>query len=445
MNFILQGEFGANTEVVFVAYGYSCKIHTSCSQPLVAGDRIGPFQVIASGDRCNFNPSPTSVQPSLPSIAPPTPGPLTDGDCLICDRNNKLKLETLELKYFSEGLTSRYQTAATCTEGRYPVDTTVTFKLKNGDINVPVQEGMNFILQGEFGANTEVVFVAYGYSCKIHTSCSQPLVAGDRIGPFQVIGSRQSPPCMETLFPTPDPMPLPTPTPQPTPDPTPMPTPDPTPQPTPDPTPMPTPDPTPLPTTNDDSPTSSSTGSLPPLAIRSPAPTWMPTALPTSNPTSPPTSKPTSPPTFNPTPNCIEVDAASYQCGDPIEVTFDFAEALQNDWIGLYPCEITVYKHSIVWQWSCGGANCQDTVKSGSVTFDQLPSYNSYGPHTWPLTPFKKRDGSINRCFKAVYLRAEGPSVPPYISICASQEFTIQENGSGDCAISEITLLGQNI
>ena len=44
------------------------------------------------------------------------------------------------------------------------------------------------------------------------------------------------------------------------------------------------------------------------------------------------------------------------------------------------------------------------------------------------------------RCFKIVYLREDGPSVPPYNDECESIEFDIFENDSRDCAIRAVNL-----
>jgi len=501
--FDIQGNFKASTKISF-SNGGACEFCTSCAQPLVVNDRFGPLEILGSNKRCSLNPiAPTTAElPNLPPIIFLSIN-LPIGDCLICDSNNQMEIQQLELQYSSQGLTSRYQDSATCIEGMYPENDDILFRLENGVIRVPVKDGMQFTLQGIFGENTEVTFTANGSSCTIRTSCSQPLVAGDQIGPFLLIGSLQAPDCRvtpapvitPTLFPTrlptpsptrkptpsPTPLPTPDPTPLPTPDPTPLPTPLPTPNPTPDPTivndnetdgsgkqsfsplerptviptpepthaptPFPTPDPTPIPTPGPTpDPTPQPTHA--PTPFPTPDPTPIPTPRPTPDPTPAPTPAPTIPPTTTPsdapseTP-CITVDASNYRCADPISVSFNFEDALNDDWIGLYPCGTTEYKHPIIWQWSCGSPSCVDAIHAATLVFDSLPTYNNHGPHLWPLAPYIKDDGSVNHCFEAVYLRADGPSVPPYESMCATFEFRVEESDIEGCAISNMKVAGQ--
>merc|ERR1712137_1157420 len=114
-------------------------------------------------------------------------------------------------------------------------------------------------------------------------------------------------------------------------------------------------------------------------------------------------------------------EGGDYCVGEEIPVTFNAAEvgALPDDWIGIYPCDVPFYLHAEVWQWNCGAANCTSVMPptvAGNMTFDGLPAYNIYGPHTWPVP---------EGCYKAVYLRNDGPSVPPYIQVCESEAFNI--------------------
>ena len=180
MEFILCDRFRLNTEVTFLSFDYTCTINTSCTQqPLVAGNPIGPFQVIGSCDRCITPPvlPPTTVElPNLPPINLQPNLPTAVSGCIICDSNNRLNLQDIQLQYFSQGLTSRYPSASTsCAKGAYPKSATVTFSMDNGAIDVPVQDGMKFILQGIFGEDIEINFTNDGYSCTIHILCSQRL------------------------------------------------------------------------------------------------------------------------------------------------------------------------------------------------------------------------------------------------------------------------------
>lgn len=152
---------------------------------------------------------------------------------------------------------------------------------------------------------------------------------------------------------------------------------------------------------------------------------------------------------------CIVPDKMAYECGETISIGFDLGNpdpnvaggpfaALEDDWIGIYPCDVPLddINHAEVWDWSCGGipspgAGCTTTA-NGTIVFDSLPPSNANGPHTWPVAPYViPATGAVNRCFKAYYLRNEGPSVPPYVPMCESAEFTITENGSAGCSIRQ--------
>jgi hypothetical protein len=144
-------------------------------------------------------------------------------------------------------------------------------------------------------------------------------------------------------------------------------------------------------------------------------------------------------------------DKAIYNCGENISIAYNFEgdgpadeEPRINDWVGIYPCEVDIYKHAEVWEWTCGPppatpANemCMNGSQSeGVILFDSLPNYNSYGPHVWPVAPFfNPTQTAVKRCFKAVLVREDGPSVPPYITVCQSPPFEITENDDAGCAI----------
>eukprot|EP00545_Synedropsis_sp_CCMP1620_P006754 CAMPEP_0119016916 /NCGR_PEP_ID=MMETSP1176-20130426/14764_1 /TAXON_ID=265551 /ORGANISM="Synedropsis recta cf, Strain CCMP1620" /LENGTH=749 /DNA_ID=CAMNT_0006970477 /DNA_START=63 /DNA_END=2312 /DNA_ORIENTATION=+ len=435
MTFTIDGPFEANTVVSIDGYG-ECAFHTSCSQPLVAGDQIGPFVVIGGG-RCPANPVDRPVDPPSggSSNPPPAPTPVFNppANCEICSKQNKVRPQTLYVQYFAEGRNSAYQDEdkASCRQGTYPQGTQLEFGTK-GDARFfnNVQDGDMLTIEGPFEAYTNVAIAGWG-SCNFHTSCSVPLVAGDRIGPFQIMGSDER--CNQPV-PQPNPAPVDPPsggsadTPAPTPFPTPNPTPDPTPGPTSPPTPDPTPGPSPSPSASP-----SNRPSIERSEIPSPSPSERPTKVASESPSDEPSDAPT------PTP-CLRLDKASYECGEPIVVDFNFDNAFSDDWIGIYPCETNVYLHSEVWQWACGAPGCADAVFKGDLVFNGLPSYNANGPHTWPIAPYMTMDGPLNRCFKAVYLREDGPSVPPYNAMCESIEFTIQENNDPGCSVREANL-----
>jgi hypothetical protein len=327
---------------------------------------------------------------------PPVEETADDSLCTICDQNNKIKPSSLTLIYNPEGKNSAYQDGckATCRAGTYPDNPIIIALDKKGNTlgafsNVSV--GQSFTVDAPVGDSLDSItnFQISGWNndaggddCFIHTSCSQPLVVGDQIGPFVVSAGNDciadpptAPPVasIETLPPTPEPTTLP--------------------------------------------------------------PTQLPTTL-------SPTQSPTLPP-------CIEADKTTYECGEDITVKFNFAGSVTpadpfiDDWVGIYPCDVVQFKHAEVWEWTCAAppANpltCTDGPASeGVVLFDQLNTYNNAGPHTWPIAPFytSQAADNANRCFKAVLLRNEGPSTPPYVSVCESASFVINENGNNECAI----------
>eukprot|EP00545_Synedropsis_sp_CCMP1620_P000481 CAMPEP_0119004094 /NCGR_PEP_ID=MMETSP1176-20130426/946_1 /TAXON_ID=265551 /ORGANISM="Synedropsis recta cf, Strain CCMP1620" /LENGTH=530 /DNA_ID=CAMNT_0006955765 /DNA_START=112 /DNA_END=1707 /DNA_ORIENTATION=- len=398
--FTLDGSFSANTVFTIGGWG-DCTIHTSCSVPLIPGDKIGPFVVLGDED-CE----------------------VPDDECIICDSDNKIRPPFLTFIYKSDGKNSFYQdeSKASCREDTYPVATTLTIDTKSGGEQIfMVSDGDTFEVLGEFDATTEIEISGWsGGSCTVHTSCSAPLVVGDQIGPFILIEGNE---CKLTSTPSYSPSYSPTESPS---DP-------PTDSPSGSPTESPSESPSESPT---ESPTESPSGS--------------PTDYPSESPTESPTASPSEPPTE--TPPCIVPGKLEYECGEDITVSFDYAFAdttegmkgpLQDDWIGIYPCGNAVFKHSESWLWACAefGENfmsCAGPASTGSVTFqDPMPAYNDPGPHTFPIAPFFK-DGpgsDINTCFQAVLLRFDGPSVPPYVSSCLSAEFTINAGTSAECQV----------
>ena len=236
--FTIKGPFNANTEFFF-GDGSDCTIHTSCSVPLMAEDQIGPF-VILEGNECmspSAQPSPSpSSQPSETPSTPPTPAPSRSPSsrptgipsnhpssqptetpsttptrspffdqiatlppqvepCEICSKDNKNKPDKLTIEYVPQGVNSQYQdfSHASCYGRSYPTNATLTVPPsdKDGDAQVFVLEaGSVFRVNGPFDAKTKFSF-ADGFECFIHTSCSVPLVAGDQIGPFKMLGGNE--------------------------------------------------------------------------------------------------------------------------------------------------------------------------------------------------------------------------------------------------------------
>jgi len=179
----------------------TCYIDTSCSVPLVVGDKIGPFLIlngtVASPDTPKPSRSPrrtSTPRPTLPPRAPslkPTPkgkDPTTSPTSKplgkdICKESGKVK--TLKLRYDLPSSTSSFHgETTTCVNSTYPSSDTVTVFGKP----MKVKQGFQINLSGEkrLPDVTEFDFATWG-KCVIDTSCSVPLIVGDKIGPFVVI------------------------------------------------------------------------------------------------------------------------------------------------------------------------------------------------------------------------------------------------------------------
>jgi hypothetical protein len=171
------------------------------------------------------------------------------------------------------------------------------------------------------------------------------------------------------------------------------------------------------------------------------ATSFLPSAEPSSVPSGLPSVEPSSVPSSIPSEDpseaaCIAANKVKYQCGEAIDLALNFNFPLIDDWVGIYPCDFIVFDEfqAMIWQWTCGDtpAKCTSAVGSETITFDELPYYNNYYyKFKWPVAPFVKADGSINRCFKAVLLRDTGLDglVNSQLSqpLCESQPFEIEE------------------
>jgi hypothetical protein len=179
----------------------------------------------------------------------------------------------------------------------------------------------------------------------------------------------------------------------------------------------------------------SSIPSAEPSTVPSDAPSAVPSSIPSDIPSESASASPSDAP-------CVSVLKTSFICGEPIEVLFDFdkgpgRQPLPDDWVGIYPCDTKVYDEfeTNIWQWTCGALpdECPGPVGKGALTFDQLPSYNEFNDkQKWPVQPYFKPDGSINRCYKAVLLRNTGLEGLVYdlssYPICESSQFDIYES-----------------
>eukprot|EP00545_Synedropsis_sp_CCMP1620_P006963 CAMPEP_0119015952 /NCGR_PEP_ID=MMETSP1176-20130426/11738_1 /TAXON_ID=265551 /ORGANISM="Synedropsis recta cf, Strain CCMP1620" /LENGTH=695 /DNA_ID=CAMNT_0006969277 /DNA_START=33 /DNA_END=2120 /DNA_ORIENTATION=+ len=399
-----------------------------------------------------------------------------EGDCEICSRCNKETLTSVSFKYNPAGMNSRYQSTdfATCVEGAYPATTTVEAA---GQTFANIAEGSEFTLlvpngSDKFDANT--AFVIGGVvECTIHLSCSAPIVAGDQIGPFIVLGketcdapgdcavagclicdpdtkefpdgSSRKPEeltfiyrsnGMDSLY---------------------------------------QPDgkatcraanvyPSSTVLTVEGQTFSVSDGDQFTVVASSDG---FPAELDFSfdggdsscfihASCSVPIIVGDQIGAFEVVGDsksclvcddvCIKVDKNEYNCGEPITIDFDITTEtdglgqtgpLPSDWIGIYPCNVpysdATFRFGIVNKYVCDQFTEGDqnrcslddiTYPSGTVVIDRLPAYGEVGPYIWPVTGFNEA-GVVNNRFKAVIMRDDGPSVPPYIPICQSDCFTI--------------------
>jgi len=158
-----------------------CYIHTSCSVPLMIGDQIGPWKVLTNDGEDDDD---------------------CEKECVVCDSFNKNRPDSLIMRYHTDGADSMYQGAgkASCRAGTYPDDVQVTAAGQTFTLT----DGQRFALDAPFGRFGAETFFDFDGSvdddCYIHTSCSVPIVPGDKIGPFEIIGGNdciKDDPCIE--------------------------------------------------------------------------------------------------------------------------------------------------------------------------------------------------------------------------------------------------------
>jgi len=115
-------------------------------------------------------------------------GPLLNNQCYICTQENKVRPPSLTVQYFGgQGVMSRYQDGekATCNTQVFPESGQVQiYGISYDFFEGAVIEFTN--PSGDMDAESDFLFPS-GFECYIHTSCSQPLVAGDRLGPWLVL------------------------------------------------------------------------------------------------------------------------------------------------------------------------------------------------------------------------------------------------------------------
>jgi hypothetical protein len=121
--------------------------------------------------------------------------------CRICDTR---PLQSLVIRYELPSATSSLQgSKSTCVKSNYPSSTLVSV---DKDGTVSVSQRSKITIQGKFLNQTVFDFRNWG-KCYIDTSCDVPLVVGDKIGPFLILGGNN---CTESATSAPVPTRVPT-------------------------------------------------------------------------------------------------------------------------------------------------------------------------------------------------------------------------------------------
>mmetsp|Transcript_9601 Transcript_9601/g.14820 ORF Transcript_9601/g.14820 Transcript_9601/m.14820 type:complete len:487 (-) Transcript_9601:91-1551(-) len=373
--FVLNGHFGAETTFE-IEDSDSCMFHTSCSVPLVAGDQIGPFLILGSDEICSSG------------------GEEEDSECVICDESNKVRPEFLTVRYHADGANSKYQNEnkASCRSGSYPNQSTITAEGQTFDVS----DGEIFSLypRGDrFDAETDFTWSDSNTECYIHTSCSVPLVVGDRIGPFEILAGNDCEISSEIPSQTPSAAPSMMPS---------------------------------------EKPSTQPSGS--PSGSPSVLPSFMPSDKPSSMPSSKPSSVPSDIPSQAPSDSCIEAEVRRL-AGNKVVVDIAFSYndkgPVASDWVGLYPCEdenLTppFSKEPAIWAYTCYNRNCRFEPFANGVrnfTFDDatVPNFGTQGIYNKLEDIIAEKPG----CYVALLNRIDGDSPPPYYNICIGNEIEL--------------------
>jgi hypothetical protein len=127
-------------------------------------------------------------------------------------------------------------------------------------------------------------------------------------------------------------------------------------------------------------------------------PSSMPTNVPTRQPTNPtaaptpaPTAEPTSGPTRSPEPTpCrskIDIADACVAEGGSIEIDFVNCDAMDDDWIGVYPSWVDpndLGLSPVLWLWTCGSQGCRGAVEKNVLELTE--AHVGEGTNgQWPL------------------------------------------------------------
>ena len=220
-NYVAQALFGTTLELgaIYTTSGISgtsliCKItwgagqntflqtvniHTSCSHPIVVGDRFGALELYgySSDTGVVSNPSGCSSEdPCTPGADGTAPEAAASG-CTVCgDNRAKVRTTDLVLKLTTGGPSTFANTqdgkaSVTGDEVTPAADGSITVKCYNSKNSLsadgyhPVVLGSSFAMSGIAGITTarcHVLWATGGQFVDIHTSCSKPFAVGDQFG-----------------------------------------------------------------------------------------------------------------------------------------------------------------------------------------------------------------------------------------------------------------------
>jgi len=174
-------------------------IHTSCSYPIVVGDRFGALELYgySSDTGVVSNPSGCSSEdPCTPDADGTAPEAAASG-CTVCgDNRAKVRTTDLVLKLTTGGPSTFANTqdgkaSVTGDEVTPAADGSITVKCYNSKNSLsadgyhPVALGSSFAMSGIAGITTarcHVQWATGGQFVDIHTSCSKPFAVGDQFG-----------------------------------------------------------------------------------------------------------------------------------------------------------------------------------------------------------------------------------------------------------------------
>ena len=196
-------------------------IHTSCSHPLVVGDRYGALEIFGytsdTGIVTNGLSGCSNKDPCISSGAPPSsviPPEVVSSGCTICGskrsraKNSKARLAELVLSVTGGGPSTLLanpqdgkasvagDTVSSAADGPFSVH---CFNSKQGANDLSgykqVAFGISFSVHGISGITTvrcHLKWATGAQTVEIHTSCSKPFAVGDQFGALVIVSATLS-------------------------------------------------------------------------------------------------------------------------------------------------------------------------------------------------------------------------------------------------------------